>query len=101
MRPRSTTATAGRAGEAGAGGAGWKELAEDTRINETIRRPPDPREARGGRARCSRTAVVKWLYKDVLHADLDDPMLGLGEALDEELPVRGRGPEGNLAMTRA
>jgi hypothetical protein len=71
----------------------WKELAEDTRLNETMRRrmidvklsevgmvPPDQ--------------IVKWLYKDVLHADLDDPYLGLGETLFKNYPFaaedRGR-----------
>jgi hypothetical protein len=71
----------------------WKELAEDTRLNETVRRrmvheklselgmvPPDQ--------------IVKWLYKDVLHADLDDPYLGLGETLFKNYPFaaeeRGR-----------
>jgi hypothetical protein len=65
--------------------ARWKELAEDTRLNETVRRrmvheklsevgmvPPDQ--------------IVKWLYKDVLHADLDDPYLGLGETLFKNYP---------------
>jgi hypothetical protein len=63
----------------------WKELTEDTRLNETLRRrlvheklsevgmvPPDQ--------------IVKWLYKDVLHADLDDPYLGLGETLFKNYP---------------
>jgi hypothetical protein len=66
----------------------WKELAEDTRLNETVRRrmideklsevgsvPPDQ--------------IVKWLYKDVLHADLDDPYLGLGETLFKNYPFAG------------
>jgi hypothetical protein len=31
-------------------------------------------------------AIVKWLYKDVLHADLDDPYLGLGDVLFKNYP---------------
>ena len=30
--------------------------------------------------------LVRWLYKDVLHADLDDPLLGLGEVLNKNYP---------------
>ncbi len=67
--------------------AGWKALAEDTRINETDRRrlihaklasdglvPPEK--------------ITKWLYREVLHADLDDPYLGLGELLFADYPFR-------------
>ena len=25
--------------------------------------------------------IKRWLYREVLHADLDDPYLGLGDAL--------------------
>ncbi len=62
---------------------GWKALAEDTRINETVRRqaihvkladvgliPPEK--------------LTKWLYREVLHADLDDPYMGLGKILFPE-----------------
>jgi hypothetical protein len=63
----------------------WKELTEDTQLNEGTRRrqihellvatgpvPPD--------------RVVRPIYKDVLQADLDDPYLGLGKALFERYP---------------
>ena len=33
-------------------------------------------------------AVTKWLYKEVLHADLDDPYLGLGETLFASYPFK-------------
>jgi hypothetical protein len=65
--------------------ASWKELAEDTRINETARRllihdmlakSPEVQPVK----------VTKWLYKEVLHADLDDPYLGLGEVLFATYP---------------
>jgi hypothetical protein len=65
--------------------AGWKELAEDTRINETIRRLQIHKKlAQLGNVKP--TDVTKWLYKEVLHADLDDPYLGLREILDKQNP---------------
>ncbi len=62
-----------------------KELAEDTRINETLRRrqiheklvatgPVPPKD------------LLKWLSKDVPRADLDDPLLGLGDVLNRNYP---------------
>jgi hypothetical protein len=57
----------------------------DAQVNETVRR-------RQVHQRMSSTGLVrpgdlkKWLYKDVLHADLDDPMLGLGEVLNRNYP---------------
>lgn len=63
----------------------WKALAQDTAVNETLRRrqihkhlaelgpvPPDE--------------IKKWLYREVLHADLDDPYLGLGKILFDNYP---------------
>jgi hypothetical protein len=59
--------------------AEWGELAADTWLNETQRRlliherladrPARPEE------------IKRWLYREVLHADLDDPYLGLGDAV--------------------
>jgi hypothetical protein len=60
-------------------------LETDSHFNETVRRqqihtylaqagpvtPPD---------------LTKWLYRDVLHSDLDDPYLGLGETLFSSYP---------------
>lgn len=65
--------------------AGWKELAEDTRINETVRRRMiHEKLARAGKVQPK--DITKWLYKDVLKADLDDPYLGLGELLNRQYP---------------
>lgn len=64
---------------------GWKELAEDTKLNETAHR-------KAIHAHLAKAGVVqpkdvtKWLYKEVLHADLDDPYLGLGEVLNKNYP---------------
>jgi hypothetical protein len=64
---------------------GWKELAEDTKLNETAhRRMIHEHLAKAGTVRPK--DVTRWLYKEVLHADLDDPYLGLGEVLNKNYP---------------
>jgi hypothetical protein len=60
--------------------ANWKILAEDTRINETIRRL-QIHEMLAAAGQIQPKNVTKKLYKEVLHADLDDPYLGLGQTL--------------------
>jgi hypothetical protein len=65
--------------------AGWKELAEDTRINESVRRRMI-HEKLAAAGRVESKDVTKWLYKEVLHADLDDPTLGIGELLNKRYP---------------
>ncbi len=65
--------------------ARWDVLAEDTKLNETIRREMIHRKLTEAGA-VTPDQIVKWLYKDVLHADLDDPYLGLGEALFKNYP---------------
>jgi hypothetical protein len=60
--------------------AEWEALATDTWINESQRRLQIHDEmARGNPVRPEQ--IKRWLYRDVLHADLDDPYLGLGDAL--------------------
>jgi len=68
--------------------AKWSELYEDTQINEKSRRllihqrliveTPTP------------AGLTKWLYPEVLHADLDDPYLGLGPLLSGDYPFKDR-----------
>lgn len=61
------------------------ELKLDSEVNERIRRKAVHDElARRGLV-CPND-IKKWLYKDVLHADLDDPMLGLGPVLNANYP---------------
>ena len=61
------------------------ELALDSRVNELVRRKAiHERLARGGTVRPDE--IKKWLYKEVLHADLDDPTLGLGKLLEANYP---------------
>jgi hypothetical protein len=65
--------------------AGWKELEEDTRLNERTRRLQiHELLARSGLVRPEK--VTRPIYKDVLHADLDDPYLGLGKVLFARYP---------------
>ena len=65
--------------------AGWKELEEDTRLNERTRRLQiHELLARSGLIRPEK--VTRPIYKDVLHADLDDPYLGLREVLFAKYP---------------
>ena len=64
---------------------GWKEMAEDTKLNETAHR----KAIHGHLAKAGSVQpkdMTKWLYKEVLHADLDDPYLGLGEVLNKNYP---------------
>src|SRR5262245_8238607 len=65
--------------------AGWQPLVDDTRHNETVRRAQiHAKLAETGMVKPA--TIVKWLYKDVLHADLDDPYLGLREVLFKDYP---------------
>ena len=60
--------------------AGWKALAEDTEVNESVRRQLIHAHL-AEKGLVTPKAVTKWLYREVLHADLDDPYLGLGKIL--------------------
>lgn len=65
--------------------AHWKELEEDTRLNERTRRLQiHELFARTGLVKPEQ--VTRPIYKEVLHADLDDPYLGLGEVLFAKYP---------------
>lgn len=65
--------------------ARWDLLAQDAKLNETIRREQIHRKlAEAGAVKPDQ--IVKWLYKDVLNADLDDPYLGLGDVLFKGYP---------------
>lgn len=58
--------------------AAWQPLAADTLLNETERRLQiHDRLAAVGAVRPDQ--IKGWLYRDVLHADLDDPFMGLGD----------------------
>jgi len=64
---------------------GWKALVEDTELNEKARRQKiHSLLAKEGPVKPG--AVLNPIYKDVLHADLDDPYLGLGKVLFASYP---------------
>lgn len=73
--------------------ASWRSLMDDVRFNETEMRQKIhwhlatlPSESQTTPAK-----LTKWLYREVLHADIDDPYLGLGSVLDGSYPfARGR-----------
>jgi hypothetical protein len=60
--------------------ASWRALQEDTRLNETARRL-QIHQMLATASRPVPAGFTKWLYKEVLLADLDDPYLGLGKDL--------------------
>lgn len=65
--------------------AHWKELELDTRLNERARRLwIHSYLERTGLMKPEK--VIRPIYKEVLHADLDDPYLGLGKALFAKYP---------------
>jgi hypothetical protein len=65
--------------------ADWKALLKDTEQNETRRRL-QIHEMLVAAGFVQPKALTKRLYKDVLHADLDDPYLGLGPVLFASYP---------------
>lgn len=68
-------------------------LLQDTALNETLRRQAI--HARLAKAVTAQPAqLTKWLYKNVLHADLDDPFLGLGPTLFSTYPFKEDIPGG-------
>lgn len=70
-----------------AAGAGAIDLEADTKINETARRKLIHDKLAGSESlTMPGTDFTKWLYREVLHVDLDDPYLGLGKTLFASYP---------------
>jgi hypothetical protein len=65
----------------------WMLLAEDTLLNESIRRQ-QIHEKLAKLKSVSPQQITRWLYKEVLHADIDDPYLGLGGMLFAHYPFK-------------
>ena len=63
----------------------WKALAEDTAVNETLRRR-QIHEHLAEAGMVQPDDLKGWLYREVLHADLEDPYLGLGKILFDNYP---------------
>jgi hypothetical protein len=81
---------AGQPGRGGEDVATWKSLAEDTRVNERARRLEIHRILAAAGTVQPRE-ISRRLYKEVLHADLDDPYLGLGPVLFAGYPFGSEG----------
>jgi hypothetical protein len=62
-----------------------ESLAEDTILNESVRRR-QIQEKLASSGPTTPQALKHWLYREVLHADLDDPYLGLGATLFSNYP---------------
>jgi hypothetical protein len=61
------------------------ELALDAEANEKVRRRLVHQRLSSGQP-TTPDGLKRWLFKEVLYADLDDPMLGLGAVLDANYP---------------
>jgi hypothetical protein len=59
----------------------WKAMIEDTRINDTVRRKQIS-EFLAKSGPVFPESMTKWLYRDVLDSDIDDPWLGLKDLAD-------------------
>lgn len=64
----------------------WSKLFEDTKVNERARKQIHDLLAAQGPVRPD--VITKKVYREILHADLDDPYLGLGETLFATYPFR-------------
>jgi hypothetical protein len=71
--------------------AGWKQLAEDSALNESVRREKI-HELLATSPLVQPQAVTVKLYRDILHADLEDPYLGLGSVLFANYPFKDNAP---------
>jgi hypothetical protein len=62
------------------------ELKLDSEVNERIRRKAIHAHLAKQSTTVQPNDIKKWLFREVLHADLDDPKLGLGPLLDSNYP---------------
>jgi hypothetical protein len=65
----------------------WTLLTKDAQANESIGRL-QVHDYLAERTQVQPHQMTKWLYKEVLHADLEDPYLGFGEQLFGSYPFR-------------
>jgi len=64
-----------------------KDLRKDSKYNENVRRVK-VHEYLAEHGSVKPAAITKWLYKNVLDTDLDDPYLGLGKTLFGSYPFK-------------
>lgn len=67
--------------------ASWKKVKEDTDFNESQRRA-QVHAMLVAKPNARPEDVTKKLYREVLHADIDDPYMGLGPTLFDDYPFR-------------
>ncbi len=77
----------------------WKALVEDTRLNDTVRREQVSRYL-ADTGSTSPKAMTKWLYREVLDADIDDPWLGLKDLSDASVFDSVESQPGKLAAQK-
>lgn len=65
--------------------AQWEALIKDTQINESLRKMRIHVKL-AFEEQHNPESITKWLYKEVLDTDLDDPYLGLGKQLFDTYP---------------
>lgn len=65
----------------------WNALRAESTYNEAVRRK-HIHQYLAGTATKHGDLFTKWVYKEVLHADLDDPYLGLGPVLFAAYPFK-------------
>ncbi|MBX9723517.1 MAG: hypothetical protein K2X81_19080 [Candidatus Obscuribacterales bacterium] len=69
--------------------ASWEKLSDDVRYNETSMRKQIHAHLLNEMTTHKAAAITsfsKWLYREVLHVDLDDPYLGLKPVLSDNYP---------------
>lgn len=69
--------------------ANWQELNRDTRLNENVRRH-QIHEMLATTGAVRPEFLTKWLYREVLHSDLDDPYLGLRKVLSSDSAIKAK-----------
>jgi len=62
-------------------------LIAETKYNEAVRRKAI-HQFLSNKTEKKNMRMTKWIYKEVLHADLDDPYLGLGPTLFATYPFQ-------------
>lgn len=65
----------------------WQALIAETKYNEAVRRKAI-HQFLTTKTEKKDMRITKWIYKTVLHADLDDPYLGLGPTLFATYPFQ-------------
>lgn len=71
--------------------ARWQMLTDDVRLNETINRKKIHEKLSKINVIAEEESFIHlthWMYKDILHADLDDPYFGIGEILNKNYPFQ-------------